>query len=162
MTSFGGGTCTVRKTLPCGVSSMPLLPLRICFSSTGLSGSLATSPALTRRCSPVAVSVTTIAARRSARSALRAESVSIFTSASVYFFHEDADRAAARETHLPSRLVCHAEFERLWLAALDHVERLGDHRAFDAAARDRAEEVAFAVDDEVGADWPRRRAPSLD
>ena len=37
-----------------------------------------------------------------------------------------------------------------------------DHRAFDAAARDRAVEIAVGVDDEMAADRPRRRAPGLD
>src|SRR6202023_649329 len=54
------------------------------------------------------------------------------------------------------------EFQHLWLAALDDVERLGDHGAFDAAARHRAEEIALLVDNEIGADRPRRRAPGLD
>src|SRR5262249_43449997 len=37
MTSCEGGTCTVRKNLPFGVSAMPLLPRRMCFSITSLS-----------------------------------------------------------------------------------------------------------------------------
>src|SRR5439155_228780 len=71
MTSCGGGTCTVKKALPAGISTMTLLPRRICFSISSLSGSRATSAALTRRCLPVATSVTTTAARRAARSAFR-------------------------------------------------------------------------------------------
>src|SRR6185312_5585863 len=69
MTSCGDGTCTVRNTRPCAVSSMPLLAMRTCFSITSFSGSLATSVAFTKRCAPLATSVTTITARRAARSA---------------------------------------------------------------------------------------------
>ncbi len=57
---------------------MPLLPLRICFSNRSFSGSPATSAPLTSRCSPLATSVTTIAARRLARSVLRAERMESF------------------------------------------------------------------------------------
>jgi hypothetical protein len=70
MTSFGGGTCTVRKTLPSGVSSMPLLPERGAFSSiVGFSGSPPMSAAFTSRCSPLSWLVTTMT--RAARGALR-------------------------------------------------------------------------------------------
>src|SRR5262245_5051676 len=81
---------------------------------------------------------------------------------SLHLLHIDADRPAAGEADLPGGLVGDAEFERLGLAALDHVERLGDDRALDAAARHRAEEIALALDAEVRADRPRRRAPGLD
>src|SRR5260370_26879771 len=128
MTSCVGGTCTVRKSLPCGVSSMPLLPLRMCFSMRLLSGSRAASAALTRRCSPLATSVTTTAARRAARSVLRALRMSSFTS-SFHFFQIHPDGAAEVEADLPGGLVGDADFERLGLAALDHVERLGHDRA---------------------------------
>src|SRR5215471_14281553 len=178
MTSWVGGTCTVRKTLPCGVSSMPLLPLRMCFSIRLLSGSRAASAALTSRCSPLATSVTTTAARRAARSVLRALRMSSFmfapakwrianasdpvAPALLHLLHIDPNGAAAGEADLPGGLVGDAELERLGLAALDHVERLGDHRALDAAARDRAEKVALVVDHQVRADRPRRRPPGLD
>ena len=76
MTSLGGGTCTVKNDLPCGVSSMPLLPLRRCFSRRLLSGSAATSFAFTSRCVPPSISVTTIAARRAARSVFSVERMS--------------------------------------------------------------------------------------
>src|SRR5262245_51029329 len=79
----------------------------------------------------------------------------------LHLLHIDPDRAAAGEPDLPGGLVGDAEFERLGLAALDHVERLGDHRALDTAAGDRAEEIALVVDDQVRADRPRRRAPGL-
>src|SRR5262249_27291972 len=55
-----------------------------------------------------------------------------------------------------------AELQGLRLAAFDHIDRLGHHRAFDAAARDRAQEIALVVDHQIGADRPRRRAPGLD
>src|SRR4051812_6846294 len=149
MTSFGGGTCTVRKTRPCGVSSMPLLPLRMCFSSSALSGSPATSAAFTSRCSPVVVSVTTTAARRAARSAFNAERVSSFTAISVQLFHKHSNGATTRQSNLPGGLVGDAEFKRLRLAAVDHVERLGHHRALDAAAGNRAQEITLAVDHKI-------------
>src|SRR5215475_3472859 len=133
MTSCGGGTCTVRKTLPCGVSSGPLLPLRMCLSMSAASGSRPTSAPLTRRCSPVASLVTTTTARRAARSLFSALRMSSFTS--VHLFHVDPDGAAAGEPDLPGGLVGDAEFQRLGLAALDHIERLGHDRALDATAR---------------------------
>src|SRR5712671_3909848 len=64
----------------------------------------------------------------------------------LHLLHIDADGAAAGEPDLPRGLVGNAEFERLRLAALDHVERLGHYRALDAAAGDTAEEIAFIVD----------------
>src|SRR5439155_9835859 len=135
MTRRSGGTCTVRKTRAPPVSSMPLLPLRKCFSSTSLSGSRATSAALTSRCSPLAKSVTTMAARRAARSALRSLRMASFTR-SIHLLDVDPDGAAAGEPDLPGGLVGDAEFERLGFAAVDHVEGFGDHRALDAAAGD--------------------------
>src|SRR5919201_1603683 len=84
------------------------------------------------------------------------------TPALLHLLHIDANGAAAGESHLPRGLVGNAEFERLRLAALDHVERLGDHRALDAAAGDAAEEIAFIVDHQVRAHRPRRRTPGLD
>src|SRR5262249_20941818 len=161
ITSFGGGTCTVRNTLPRGVSSVPLLPLRMRFSSTSASGSRATSAALTRRCSPVASLVTTMTARRAARSLLSTLRISSFTTPSLHLLHKHPDRPAAPEPDLPRGLVGDAEFQRLGLAALDHVERFGHPRALDAAAGDRAEKIALVVDHEVRADRPRRRAPGL-
>src|SRR5664280_683881 len=68
MTSCGDGTCTVKNTRPCAVSSMPLFAMRRRFSSTSLSGARATSVAFASRCSPFATSVTTTTARRAARS----------------------------------------------------------------------------------------------
>src|SRR3954463_4585049 len=81
MTSCAGGTYTVRNTLPSGVSSIPLLPLRTRFSINACSGSPATSAALTSRCWPLATSVTTTAARRAARSAFRDLRMSSFMTA---------------------------------------------------------------------------------
>src|SRR5579862_8013576 len=163
MTSCGAGTYTVRKTRPSAVSSMPLLLLRRCSDKNGRSGSLAISVALTRRWRPLSTLVTTITARRAARSALRAVRMSSFMGRILlHLFHEHADSAAAGQADLPGGLIGDAEFQHFRLAALDHVERLGDHRALDAAARDRAEKIAFAVDDQIGADRARRRTPGLD
>src|SRR5580704_16279632 len=153
---------------------MPLLPIRRCFSSTSLSGSPPTSARLTSRCAPLATSVTTMAARRAARSLLSVVKMASFTSASrklaspecdarplLDLLQIDPDGAAAGEPDLPGGLVGDAEFERLGFALLDHVERFGHHRALHAAARDRAQEIALVVDDQVRADRPRRRAPGL-
>ena len=68
----------------------------------------------------------------------------------------DADRAAAGEPDAPCRLVLDAEFERLGLAACDHVGGLGDHFGLDASAGDRAHEIAVGVDQEQAADRLRR------
>src|SRR5438105_13842776 len=136
ITSLGDGTCTVKKTLPSGVSSMPLLPERKCFSSTPFSGSRAISFSVTRRCAPLSWLVTTIAARRAARSSLRALRMSRRKASLLHLLHEHPDGAAARQPDLPGGLVGDAELQRLRLAALDHVHRFGHHRALDAAARD--------------------------
>src|SRR5215469_10694518 len=141
---------------------MPLLPVRKCFSRSSRNGSLAISALLTSRCPPLSTSVTKIAARRAARSPLSAERRASFTSASwnwswpelpraclFDFLHVYPDGAAAGEPDLPSGLVGNAELERLGAARIDHVERLGDHGALHAAARDRAEKVALIVDDQI-------------
>src|SRR6185295_4312010 len=104
---------------------MPLLAIRRRLSRTSFKGSLATSPALTKRCSPLATSVTSTAARRAARSAFSACRTSSFTSA--YFLHIDTNGAAAGQTNLPGGFICDAEFEHFRLAALDHVQRFGHH-----------------------------------
>src|SRR5215475_9022091 len=80
----------------------------------------------------------------------------------LHLLHIDPDGAATGEPDLPGGLVGDTEFERLGLAALDHVERFGHHRALDAAARDAAEEIALIVDHQVRTHRPRRRAPGLD
>src|SRR5579863_6450940 len=158
---------------------MPLLPVRRWSASTARSGSLATSAALTSRSLPLATSVTTITARRAARSVFRVFRSSSFMAflyrhfrkpggarlsrmTLLHLLHENADFAAAGQPDLPGGLVGDAEFQHLRLPAFDHVERLGDHRAFDAAAGHRAEKIALAIDHQVGADRPRRRAPGLD
>src|ERR1700730_11491195 len=123
---------------------MPLLPMRRCFSRRSCSGSPATSARLTRRCAPLATSVTTMAARRAMRSLLSAESRASFTCASwecgsqetaarvsLDLLQIDPDGAAAGEPHLPGSLVGDAEFERLVPAVLYHVAGVRQHRAFD-------------------------------
>src|SRR5215211_4124537 len=208
--SRGGGTYTVRNTRPCGVSTMPLLPLRSRCCSSSLSGSFATSAALTNRCSPESIAVTTIAARRAARSVFNPERISRRMRSSlpfrggwqgaksaepggvaigsisptparfarrpspasregenrpfahlIHFFDQHPDSAAAGEANLPGGLVGNAEFQQLRLSALDHVHRLGNHRAFDAAAGNRTEKITGLVDNQVRADRPWRGAPGL-
>src|SRR5579859_667742 len=165
MTSCGAGTCTVRKTRPSGLSTMPLLPVRKRSARNSRNGSLATSAALTRRSLPLATSVTTIAARRAARSVFKVLRRSSFIVSSrlclVDLLHIDADGTAAGQPDFPGGLVGNAEFQHFRFAAVDHVECFGHHRAFDAAARHRAQKIAFTVDDQIGADRTRRRAPGL-
>src|SRR4051812_30102191 len=81
---------------------------------------------------------------------------------SIHLLDEDADRAAARQAHLPRGLVCNAELERFRLAALDYVERLGHHRPLDAATRYGSEKITLIIDHQVRADRPRRGTPGLD
>src|SRR5262249_36278122 len=153
---------------PAEVSSMPLLPLRMRFSSTSLRGSRATSAAFASRWAPLASSVTTTAARRAARSVFRLARISSFIfrplqypNALLHLLHIHPNRAAAREPDLPGALVGDAEFESLGLAAFDHVERFGNHSAFNASARDRAQKISLVVDHQIGADRPRRRTPGF-
>src|SRR5215470_1027368 len=80
----------------------------------------------------------------------------------LHFLNEHPDRTAARQADLPGRLVGDTELQHFRFAAFDHIERLGNDRAFNTAARYRAKEIAFAVDDEVRADRTRRRPPGLD
>src|SRR5262249_49770163 len=163
--------CTLRKTRPSGESAGPLLPERRRASRMSCRGSALTSAALTSRCAPLSALVTTMAPRRAARSALRAarmsrrigiasyclsmilfgKPVSTFRDHAllIHFLDEDPDGAAARKPGAPSGLVGDAELERFRLAALDHVERLGDDVALDASAGDRAEEITLVVDHEV-------------
>src|ERR1700687_4219371 len=80
----------------------------------------------------------------------------------LHFLYIHPDGTAAGEADLPGGLVGDTEFQHLRLARVDHVERLGDHRALYAAAGHRAEKIAVGIDHEIGADRPRRRAPGLD
>src|SRR5262245_66623115 len=73
-----------------------------------------------------------------------------------HLLHEYPNRAAARQADLPGGLVGDAKFQHFRFAAFDHAERLGDDRAFDAAARHRAEEIAFASTTSL---QPTRRGP---
>ena len=150
MTSRGDGTCTVRNTRPFGVSSMPLLPLRICLSISSLSGSLPTSAAFTSRCSPLATSVTMTAARRAARSAFkRLENIEAQLSS--------PSRHSVRET---GRISHRRRIPAFSACRFRSVDRFGDDGT-RAATRYRAEEIALVVDHQIGADRTRRRAPSL-
>src|ERR1700712_828988 len=109
-----------------------------------------------------------MAACRAARSALSADRMASFTCASRDDPHEfvprrsrlrsldllqiDPDGAAAGEPDLPGGLVGDPELDRPGLAVRDHIERLGHHGTLDAAARDRAQEIALVIYDQVGAD----------
>src|SRR5581483_3160554 len=98
--------------------------MRSALSSSARSESAAKSFALTSRCSPLSVSVTTIAGRRAARSALSCARVSSFTG-SPHLLDKHADGAAAGQPDIPGGLVGDAELQHLGLAALDHIHRLG-------------------------------------
>jgi hypothetical protein len=104
--------------------------------------------------------VTTITGRRAARSALSfGERLELHDQPDLLDEHPDG--AAAGQPDIPGGLVGDAEFQHFRLAALDHVERLGHHRALDAAAGDRAEERAVVVDDEAGARPGRGAEPQV-
>src|SRR5947199_10336997 len=75
---------------------------------------------------------------------------------------KDLDLAAAGQPDLPGLLVADPEIEEARLAVADRFQRLGHDRAFDAAARDRADKGAIAIDRELGAERPGRRAPGPD
>src|SRR5436305_15054180 len=75
---------------------------------------------------------------------------------------KDLDLAAAGEADFPGLLVGDAEIEEARLAVADRLQGLGDDRALDAAARDRADKGAVAVDGELGAQRAGRGAPSID
>ena len=62
----------------------------------------------------------------------------------------------APEEDLPGLLVGNTEFQRARAAVLDRSERLGHDRPLDAAARDRADELAALVHREVAALRPGR------
>src|SRR5262249_16449082 len=143
-----------RKNRPCGVSSIPLLAMRRRLSRTSFKGSLATSPALTNRCSPLAISVTSTAARRAARSAFSACRTSNFPSP--HFLPLNPDTPTTGEAHFSGRCRGDTEFEHPRFAVLDHIHRFGHYGALDAAARYGSEEVTLVVDDEVRADGSRR------
>src|SRR5688572_22252647 len=93
---------------------------------------------------------------------LKGGNVHGFLVASAEPFDENLDAAAAGKTDPPRSLVGDAELQHLRLAGIDHVDRLGDDRALDATAGNRAMEIAFGVDDQMAADWTRRRPPGLD
>src|SRR5262249_2540459 len=112
--------------------------MRSTLSSSTRKGSLAKSFAFTSRCSPFSVSVTTVTGRRAARSALSSFSVSSFTGLP-HLLDKDADGAAAGQPDIPGGLVGDAELQHLRFSGRNHVERLGDDSALDAAARNRAQ-----------------------
>src|SRR6185295_19898248 len=76
----------------------------------------------------------------------------------IHLLHKNPDSAAAGQPDLPGGLVGDPEFQRLGLAALDHVEGFRHDCALDAADRDRAQEVALVVDHQIRAHRTRRRA----
>ena len=59
-------------------------------------------------------------------------------------------------------LVGDAELQHFRFAAFDHINGFRNDRAFNAAAGNRTQEIAFVVDHQIGADRPRRRTPCFD
>ena len=69
-------------------------------------------------------------------------------------------RRRARPRRRPASLTPYSQHARP--AVLERLQRLGHHRALDAAARDRAHHLALAGDRQLRPARPRRRAPGLD
>src|SRR5690606_14274605 len=82
------------------------------------SGSTATSAASTRRCSPEAMSVTTIAARRAARSALRAERIERCISTNALWLNSHKQFAIAHKAKQPMGSALHIRLLRALLPAM--------------------------------------------
>ncbi len=72
----------------------------------------------------------------------------------------DVDLAPARKSDAEREIVRDSIGEQPRLAADEHLARGLDHFALDAAAGHRACQLAVLRDDQLGADRPRRRAPS--
>src|SRR5262245_14614227 len=75
---------------------------------------------------------------------------------------KNLDRAAAGQADRPGLAVADAEFQQCGLAGLHHFGRIGQNFAFDAAARDRADEMAELIHGEARSGGARRRAPGGD
>ena len=84
-------------------------------------------------------------------------------SVSLHLLDVHPDRPAARQADLPGRVVGDP-IRASRFARIDHVDRLGHHRAFDAAPRDRAEECppgrSPGSTRPAAAPSPRSRPPS--
>src|SRR3546814_6555400 len=63
------------------------------------------------------------------------------------------------DLNFPGLGVGDAEIEHARLAVGDGIQRLGDHSALDAAAGDRADELAVVINGKLAADGPWCRAP---
>ena len=72
------------------------------------------------------------------------------------------DPPAAGEPDREGLGVADPEVEHPRPPVVERLERLGDHRALDAAARDRAGDLRLAADRQLRPPRPRRRAPGLD
>src|SRR5262245_50221484 len=75
---------------------------------------------------------------------------------------EPVDHAATGQPDIPSVVVGDAKMQQLGLASLDRLLAGVEHRAFDAAAADRASHAAAGRHRHLGADTARRRAERLD
>ncbi len=76
-------------------------------------------------------------------------------------FHKHADAPAAGQTNSKGLIIRDAKLQHLRLARLHSLHSLDNHRAFDAAARDRALHLTIARDNQLAAHRPRSRAPCL-
>ncbi len=100
---------------------------------------MAGSPAPSvRRCAQLSRSVSSATARRAARAATRSASSASGRLRRPTGIDQHADRAAAGEAHGKGGLVADAVGQQARHAIGQRLERLGHHRALDAAARDRA------------------------
>src|SRR3954454_9296259 len=79
----------------------------------------------------------------------RAASRRARASSSVHTLEEDLQLAAAGKADFPGLLVGDAEIEQARLAVRDHLLRLLDDGALDAAARDRAQHASVGIDHEL-------------
>jgi hypothetical protein len=75
---------------------------------------------------------------------------------------EDVDAAATGQAHFPGCLVGDAKVQQLGPALLQRLDAFLVHRAFHAAAADRAGDVAGGGHGHLGAGLARRGAPGLD
>src|SRR5262249_45702432 len=75
---------------------------------------------------------------------------------------KDLDLTAAGEADLPGLFIADPEIEQPRAPVLDRLQRLFDDRAFDTAARHRADKVAAVRHRQLGAGRARRRAPGFD
>jgi len=133
--------------------------MRNCLASSTRSGSAAMSAALTSRCSPLAVSVTTINGRRAARSTLTCASVSSFTIGRLSRRTPDGAPQDSPTFHAVSSATPNSSIFGWPLAITSSASVTTAPRR---SRRTPNQEGAVIVDDEARACGARRRAPGFD